>query len=637
MNSYSTSFTVGKASDPHGANIEHNNRIFVAKNVDEKKISDNIIYVREDLKKAYDKLFGESLKEYNAKQKKPCRRIDSYYTHIKNSKREELFYEMVVQFGDRDTAKIGTDNAEEVKKMLDEYMRNFEKRNPNLHVFNAVLHMDEATPHLHIDVIPFYTKPRERFLSKGVSMYAALIEQGCIPKNSHQNQLVIWEQKEREEMKKILENRGLVHENKNVKHAHLSVEDYKLVQDALKKAKHGFRMLTPEELAAENAQKLKSQIAVLEGEVVKLEEQKKSPLKNFYYSSDEKGEEKCAYVKAKLDEIGAAYFETENGFSAQEYLIEDIREFEKQFKPAANSKHEKLRADIDKILMQSKSTGAATAFDDFLARMKAAGYEIKQGKYLAAKPKFSTQFVRLKSLGENYSEQALRNRVAAKGKYENALEEKIKNKKSDGQPLTDFEILVLKTCRQYIFVFAKDALPAKPKNSAKHFSWENCAELERLVAFSRVFKGKNFSLENLREKFSEAEKAVSDGEEKIAALKKELEFFGGLYAKAKLCFENSPPKNMPKNTAEKRAFDEALKILSAHKITKENYKIIERTAEKNRAEIAETEKTLAPKREELKELSENLTAAEEIFGETYVQKLVSAELERRRAEWRKME
>ena len=78
--------------------------------------------------------------------------------------------------------------------MLDEYMKSFQQRNPNLYVFNAVLHDDEASPHLHIDFIPFYTHGRKIGLSKGVSMRAALREMGYVPKNSSVNQLVMWEE-----------------------------------------------------------------------------------------------------------------------------------------------------------------------------------------------------------------------------------------------------------------------------------------------------------------------------------------------------------------------------------------------------------------------------------------------------------
>lgn len=172
MGQFSISFTVGKASDPNCADFAHNNREFLAPNIDPTRTPENIIFTCEPIQAAYEKLFSDSLAAYNAKQRQPCRRINDYYEHIANGKREEAFYEVVVQFGDCKTAACGTPNGETARKLLIEYMQAFQKRNPNLYVFNAVLHMDEATPHLHIDFIPFYSKARKHGLPKGVSMRA---------------------------------------------------------------------------------------------------------------------------------------------------------------------------------------------------------------------------------------------------------------------------------------------------------------------------------------------------------------------------------------------------------------------------------------------------------------------------------
>lgn len=61
--------------------------------------------------------------------------------------------------------------------MLDEYYQGFQERNTNLRVFSAHLHMDEATPHLHIDFVPFTTGSK-RGLDTRVSLKQALAAQG---------------------------------------------------------------------------------------------------------------------------------------------------------------------------------------------------------------------------------------------------------------------------------------------------------------------------------------------------------------------------------------------------------------------------------------------------------------------------
>lgn len=75
--------------------ISHNNRKFVARNVDEKRVKDNIVLCREYLKDVYDDLFGAAMAEYNAKQKRKDRRIENYLDHIINGKQEKPFYELV--------------------------------------------------------------------------------------------------------------------------------------------------------------------------------------------------------------------------------------------------------------------------------------------------------------------------------------------------------------------------------------------------------------------------------------------------------------------------------------------------------------------------------------------------------------
>ena len=84
MEKYSISFTLGRASDQHGVNLAHNNRQFTAPNVDESRSCQNISYVRQGVREAYQQLFSAALGEYNAAQKKPCRRIQDYYAGVRS-------------------------------------------------------------------------------------------------------------------------------------------------------------------------------------------------------------------------------------------------------------------------------------------------------------------------------------------------------------------------------------------------------------------------------------------------------------------------------------------------------------------------------------------------------------------------
>ena len=168
-----------------------------------------ITYVKKDLHEVYDTLFSEALKKYNAKQNRADRIIKDYYEHIKNGEQENLFYEATIQFGFKGNAKIGTAGGERAKKMLDEYMNGFQKRNPNFVVFDAVMHLDGVVPHLHISFVPVADCPNaKRGLEKRVSLRKACEQMNCFSKNQIQTGRQQWALKEKEVMKDIAKKYG---------------------------------------------------------------------------------------------------------------------------------------------------------------------------------------------------------------------------------------------------------------------------------------------------------------------------------------------------------------------------------------------------------------------------------------------
>lgn len=175
------SFGQGKGS------IAHNNRDFVADNVDPFRTPNNIIFVQQPISEAYDQLFAESTERYNAKQTRNDRKIHgSYYEHLFDVKpcntvrtaadKRKSFYEDVVQIGKMEDSGVDTEDFQLVADCLKEYMTGFQERNPNFYVFNAVLHMDEQTPHLHIDYIPVGHYKRGQDTQNGIAQ--ALKEMG---------------------------------------------------------------------------------------------------------------------------------------------------------------------------------------------------------------------------------------------------------------------------------------------------------------------------------------------------------------------------------------------------------------------------------------------------------------------------
>lgn len=211
---------VGKGS------VNHNSRKFKAENVDAERSHLNVDYCNESIKNVYHKLFDEALQRYNDKQTRADRRIADYYEKIRNSKQEKTFHELILQIGDKENMNAESENGQLAKRILDEYYREFQARNPNLYVFSAHLHMDEATPHLHIDFVPFTTGSK-RGLDTRVSLKQALAAQGFKGGSRSETEWNQWVQSEKEQLAAVMERHDIVWEHKGTHEKHLSVLDYK--------------------------------------------------------------------------------------------------------------------------------------------------------------------------------------------------------------------------------------------------------------------------------------------------------------------------------------------------------------------------------------------------------------------------
>ena len=235
------SFCQGKGS------LTHNNRDFIAENVDRSRIKDNITFISQPVGEAYEQLFGKSTERYNARQKRNDRKIHStYYESLFHQKpsssvvtaadKRKSFYEDVVQVGKMEDSGIGTEDAQLVADCLKEFMAGFQQRNPNFYVFNAVLHMDEATPHLHIDYIPIGHYKRGQDKQNGIAQ--ALKEMGF---GEGKGAIARWRASEIEVLNKICLEHGIQPLPPEKSRGTMTVDEYK---EQMKKS---------EELATENA------------------------------------------------------------------------------------------------------------------------------------------------------------------------------------------------------------------------------------------------------------------------------------------------------------------------------------------------------------------------------------------------
>jgi hypothetical protein len=214
------SFMTGKGS------LNHNSRKFHAKNTDPNRTHWNVEYCNEDIKDVYHELFDDALKRYNDKQTRKDRKIDDYYEKIRSGKQEKLFHEVIIQIGDKDNMGSETMEGQLAAKILDEYMKGFQERNPTLRVFAAHLHLDEATPHLHIDFIPYVTGSK-RGLDTRVSLKQALSSLGFKGGSRSETELNQWVQSEKEKLAMVMRENEIEWEQKGTHETHLSVLDYK--------------------------------------------------------------------------------------------------------------------------------------------------------------------------------------------------------------------------------------------------------------------------------------------------------------------------------------------------------------------------------------------------------------------------
>lgn len=125
----------------------------------------------ESVEQAYERLLGTAVAEYNAKQKRKDRmtsvekEMDKIKESINNKNPQYLAYEMIVQIGDKDNHP----NTELANEIFHEFLEQWNSKYPNLDIFQAVIHNDEATPHMHVDYIPLaYNNKRGLSVQNGL-------------------------------------------------------------------------------------------------------------------------------------------------------------------------------------------------------------------------------------------------------------------------------------------------------------------------------------------------------------------------------------------------------------------------------------------------------------------------------------
>ena len=178
-----------------GHNIRDERYTSKQEHIDSSLTANNVTICDIPVRKAYEDIFGQAVKEYNDNQTRKDRKIDCYYDKIKKDKRKHPVYECIVQIGDKDD----TGNSAKLEKQaLIRFAKESDKRNPNLYLIGAYIHADEphGTVHLHCDYIPVAECSRGMCIQN--SYDKALQQQGFKSLNIHQTAQIEWQTCERE-------------------------------------------------------------------------------------------------------------------------------------------------------------------------------------------------------------------------------------------------------------------------------------------------------------------------------------------------------------------------------------------------------------------------------------------------------
>ena len=359
--------------------VAHNRRTYLAENVDPTRTHLNIEYCYTPIEEAYHQLFDAALAEFNAKQKRKDRCIENYYEKIRDGKQEKTFYEVIFQVGNKDDMGAAGENAELAKTILDKFYRSFLERNPQLHVYSAHLHMDEATPHLHIDFIPFTTGSK-RGLSTRVSLKQALADQGITGEGRSLTERDLWVQKEKEALAEIMLEHGIEWEQKGEHKEHLSVLEFK-------------REKRKEELAelTQQTEQKAQEFSALEKKVEKIQKQ------NIAIEAVEKIEAKPMVLSSKVTLERSEYESLST--AAKKYVAQEKKEHKLQ--KALDAAH--------KLIAELKNTIA-----DLTKKLTAATKELSEYKSVRGKLRtadLEQENDRLRSRVRTYEEVISRNNL----------------------------------------------------------------------------------------------------------------------------------------------------------------------------------------------------------------------------------
>ena len=460
-------------------------------------------------------------------------------------------------------------------------------------------------------------------------MKGALKEQGFTSANRFQNEWAAWEEQERGAMIEILRAHDLSRDVKNVRREHLTVDEYKI--HAAQKAEirktnehiNALKKKNNSDLTPEEAELIKNQNDVLRSEIQKRDEKISSLSRKIgakFIPFDIFPEEKLQFVAAELEKAGVPFVEENSALHIPDYAQKTVAAIAASFRPTrVEGVRNNIKFEIDRLIYSSVS------LDDLFNKLKERGYQIKNGKHIAVKPKYAERFVRLKTLGEAYVPKNLEQRIADRDKFPSAVHEKHKTSNTIEKKIQVTIMDMIAEVRQF-------RLTPRKIDPKKIYAFQNDAEINHLS--EQLLTIRDFNIGSREQIYSKAEELKNDIDEKtskIRSLSEELATLKSDIAQLKYFF-SAMCNSQKRDTMETVKLAAAREIADKHSVKSEGEMIeLEKRMRQIQSNIASIRQDLSEDQLKLKRISDLMTVYEKIVEGNYIDNLIKAQREQTRA------
>lgn len=216
--------------------LDHNRRKFIAENVDGARSKSNIVLKDMSLLEAYQEAFGAAIEAYNKTARKylrltPKKYLDKIIAGADKKNNPKPCLELILQVGDKDTAGFiaAPENAAKAKDILVDFSQQLIRQTQgHMIILGVYVHMDESTPHVHIDFIPLAHNYKKGLQVRN-SLDKCLREMGYTSKNKKINATTAWQFDLRDQLVEICKKHGLEASwsKHDVAEEHLTVAQHK--------------------------------------------------------------------------------------------------------------------------------------------------------------------------------------------------------------------------------------------------------------------------------------------------------------------------------------------------------------------------------------------------------------------------